>query len=184
VHSGLKKYEYIGPLSRLKHRAFRTTNELIVILSGPEPERTRFEKMIIKQLESASFNSILVRGTNKKREGNQIYHNIDIYNLLTGFDLNKLISKSKYLLARSGYSTIMDLFHLKKKAILVPTPGQTEQEYLANYLNKEAIFYSCSEKELDLVNAINEVNEYPGFSDIVVREMNYDELICKLLFRH
>lgn len=168
--TGLDNYQYIGPLSRLKHRDFKTTYDLIVIISGPEPDRTKFETKIMEQLRESNIKAAVVRGTNKKRRDNRIYRNIDIYNLLSGFDLNRLISKSKYILSRSGYSTIMDLYKLQKKAILIPTPGQTEQEYLAQYLRKEAIFYSCSEKSLDLYEAMQEVEDYPGFSDIVVEE--------------
>ncbi len=46
------------------------------------------------------------------------------------------------------------LVALEQKAILVPTPGQTEQEYLATYLKQKEIFYSTTQAGFSLQNAI------------------------------
>jgi UDP-N-acetylglucosamine:LPS N-acetylglucosamine transferase len=70
--------------------------------------------------------------------------------------------QSKYVVSRSGYSTIMDLAATEKKAMLIPTPGQTEQEYLGDYFHSKKIFYSVSQSTFNLKNALNEIENFSG----------------------
>ena len=86
---------------------------------------------------------------------------IDIFNHLNARDLNELILKSARVLCRSGYSSIMDLYTLGKGATIIPTPGQTEQEYLAKYLDDKFGFNSIDQKELERLELSN------LFSDIL-----------------
>ncbi len=65
------------------------------------------------------------------------------------------MNASEFIIARSGYSTIMDLVTLKRNAILVPTPGQTEQEYLARYMHENKWMFSAPQKNFNLVNVLN-----------------------------
>jgi predicted glycosyltransferase len=76
--------------------------------------------------------------------------NIDFYGLVKSDDINELMCKSEVVIARSGYSTIMDLRKLNKKAILIPTPGQTEQEYLAGFHGNSDQFEFIEEKNLTI----------------------------------
>ena len=94
---------------------------------------------------------------------------IRIWNHLPSDALNELLNNSDYIVTRSGYSTIMDLLTVKKNAILVPTPGQTEQEYLGHYLHEKKWMYSVSQKNFNLQEAINAfekaelvIPEFPG----------------------
>ena len=64
---------------------------------------------------------------------------IKFYNHLPAEELNKEMNKAEYIISRSGYSTIMDIRNASEKSILIPTPGQTEQEYLAGYLQEKKI---------------------------------------------
>ena len=64
--------------------------------------------------------------------------------------LNDLMNASEFIIARSGYSTIMDLVTLERNAILVPTPGQTEQEYLAHYMHENKWMYSAFRKKISI----------------------------------
>jgi UDP-N-acetylglucosamine:LPS N-acetylglucosamine transferase len=70
--------------------------------------------------------------------------------------LNELLNNSEYIVARSGYSTIMDLLAVKKNAILIPTPGQTEQEYLGQYSHEKKWMYSVAQKNFNLQAAMND----------------------------
>ena len=59
----------------------------------------------------------------------------------------------------------MDLAELRKKALIIPTPGQTEQEYLADYLAEKGMFLSCSQRDFDLSAALPKLEEFePEFS--------------------
>ena len=81
---------------------------------------------------------------------------LKIYNHLPAEELNELLNRSEFIVARSGYSTIMDLVNLKRNAILVPTPGQTEQEYLGRYMHENKWMFSVPQKKFNLENVLSE----------------------------
>lgn len=153
--------KYLGPLSRFVQQEENISNDLLIILSGPEPQRTIWEKEIVKQLEENKTPAILVRGLPGQSESISSSF-ISVYNHLTARDLNLLISQSATILSRSGYSTVMDLVALRKKAIMVPTPGQAEQEFLAGYLKEQRLFYTCNQDELQLKDIEKNVIEFPS----------------------
>lgn len=137
-----KKIQYIDPLSRFKGMQADSKEikyEYLVILSGLEPHRTAFEKKMIQQLSVKSGRHALVLG---KSSSNTFWQegNLDFYAFADTVKLFELIRQSKHVIARSGYSTIMDLHVLGKEATLIPTPGQTEQEYLADWLKQDPVF--------------------------------------------
>ena len=136
-----EKIKYIGPLSRLftdvpdSYNHVPKTIDILALLSGPEPQRSFFEKYAIKYLSENPGNHCIIRGLPSETEVPCLP--FQAFNHLSAQALREKILASRMVLCRSGYSTIMDLALLKAKAILVPTPGQTEQEYLAkiNFLN-------------------------------------------------
>lgn len=161
VHN--ENVHYIGPLSRMKKIRVKQEYDAIVVLSGPEPQRTKFEEKILEQAKLLSEKILLVKGQTECNEQYSI-GNIDVISYLTSRELNRYMMKSDVVISRSGYSTIMDLLYLGKKAILIPTPGQTEQVYLANRLHKKKIFYTQSQDKLDLFTALEEVENFSGLN--------------------
>ena len=151
-----KNIKYIGPISRFKKSAPQVpVYEIAIILSGPEPQRSIWEKQLLSQIQNTKEKVLLVRGLPNSNENISVASsNVEIINYLGSEDLNQKILQSKCIICRAGYSSIMDLVALQKKAILVPTPGQTEQEYLAKYLHENGIFYSVDQEEFDLTNQI------------------------------
>jgi UDP:flavonoid glycosyltransferase YjiC (YdhE family) len=149
--------KYIGILSRLKKEEKRIIkNSLLVLLSGPEPHRTDFENILLEQLVDSTMETVVVRGLPGKELSVPIMNEgIKIYNHLPADRLNELLSRSEYIIARSGYSTIMDLARMQRNAILVPTPGQTEQEYLARYLHEKNWMFNVSQKRFNLKNVLS-----------------------------
>jgi predicted glycosyltransferase len=128
--------EYIGPKSALNDIKINSSNDekcdLLILLSGVEPQRTILENKLLEKLKNSSKKIVLVRGSNS--EFNAVNRNINVFNFAFNGELKKLILVAETVICRSGYSTLMDLHLLKKqKIILIPTPGQTEQEYLAEY---------------------------------------------------
>jgi len=149
--------KYIGPLSRF-YKSDRNvqTNELLILLSGPEPQRTDFENILFHQLKNSTINAIVVRGLpGSDLTVPDIREGVQIWNHLSTDVLNELLNNSEIIVARSGYSTVMDLLAVRKNAILVPTPGQTEQEYLANYLHEKKWMFSVAQKYFSLQTAID-----------------------------
>jgi uncharacterized protein (TIGR00661 family) len=146
---------YIGPLSRFKRTTLENKYDCCIILSGPEPQRTVFEDLILKSLNKINGKVFIVRGLPGNTETPAIpQQQIEIKNHLAADELNKIILQSSLIISRCGYSTIMDLVKLQKKAALVPTPGQTEQEYLGRYLRANKLFYTVSQGRFSLPDAI------------------------------
>lgn len=108
--------------------------DLLVILSGPEPQRSRFERTIIELAQVSSKRIMLVRGT-KVPSHDPLPINLSTLDFAGDLMLQALIRSSKNIIARAGYSTIMDLNALGRGALLIPTPHQPEQEYLATWLD-------------------------------------------------
>jgi UDP-N-acetylglucosamine:LPS N-acetylglucosamine transferase len=77
-------------------------------------------------------------------------------------ELEIAIQESKYIICRSGYSSIMDLAFLGAKAFLIPTPGQFEQEYLAKKLKREGSVPSCPQNKFTL-EKLQKIDIYTGF---------------------
>jgi hypothetical protein len=151
--------KYIGVLSRFKKEEKKMiSNSILILISGPEPQRTEFENILFGQLipHGAAMETVVVRGLPGTELPDPIVREgLKIYNHLPADELNKLMITSEFIIARSGYSTIMDLVTLKRNAILVPTPGQTEQEYLARYLDEKKWMFSVPQKNFNLENVLN-----------------------------
>lgn len=128
--------KYIGHLSQFQKSEHKNQvqYELMILLSGPEPQRSLFEEQVLIQLKKIAIKSIVVGGKTESSEEKKIGQAIKYYDHLSGKKLQEAIESSELIITRSGYSTIMDLAILEKKAVFIPTPGQTEQEYLAKHL--------------------------------------------------
>lgn len=166
--------KYMGPLSRFKNYPAEKKYDVAFVLSGPEPQRTIFENLILKDIGSFNKRAVLVRGIlnpdSVKEAGSSL---LEIHNDLSQENLNRVILESEYFIGRSGYSTIMDLVKLHKKALLVPTPWQTEQEYLAEYLSERKIFCSVVQEDFFLPAALEALNEF-SFSIPAVKENDFE----------
>jgi hypothetical protein len=142
--------KYLGIVSRFQAKELEKNLPLLVVLSGPEPQRSIFEKQLLIQLTQLVVPVVLVRGLPGSVENLLLPGHITVHNYLPADALNELCQHADMILARAGYSTIMDLATIKAKALLVPTPGQQEQMYLAGYLRKKGIFYSVDQKDFNL----------------------------------
>jgi len=156
------KVKYIGPISRLTPLDMEKKYDIAVILSGPEPQRTKFEKKIFEQLIDIEDKVIVIRGKVDDEGAYSEKANVEVKNYLLSDEINTVINQSDIIISRSGYTTIMDLAVLGKKAIFVPTPGQTEQEYLAEYLKAKKFYYSCSQDDFELKSALERSKDYSG----------------------
>lgn len=138
-----ERAKYIGPLSRFSlctaeegQTRFNHTYSIVAILSGLEPQRTIFEQQILNRFSMSNDSLLLVRGKVSEPQTTIQKSNITIVPNLTDLEMMIAITNAQKIIVRSGYSTIMDLEALGvlSKAELHPTPGQSEQEYLAQRL--------------------------------------------------
>ena len=153
--------KYIGNLSRFNLQNAPITIPLTILISGPEPQRTIFEQLMVKQSEELDMPVLIIRGlpnsNNKLTTSNK---NLQYRNHLLASELSLVLQQSEMIIARSGYSTVMDLLALQKKAILIPTPGQTEQEYLGKKLSEEQLFFTVSQHEFNLKENLEAVSSF------------------------
>jgi len=154
--------KYLGPLSRFKKRKTTMKYDFLILISGPEPQRSFFEELLLKTFKYYSGNIIMVRGVIEQEVSQINYGNMTIYNFLSSNELEKVINQSHNVISRSGYSTIMDLAKLSKKAFFIPTPGQYEQIYLAKSLQEKGIAYSCKQENFN-IEAIKNMKGFSGF---------------------
>jgi UDP-N-acetylglucosamine transferase subunit ALG13 len=162
--------KYIGPLSRFvrqsadslgeKNKIDEIKNHLLIILSGPEPQRTILENKVVDQIVNYPATATIVRGLPGERNVIPSTNTIHFYNHLSSEELNREAMKAEFIISRSGYSTIMDIAALQKKSILIPTPGQTEQEYLADHLMKKQLVFCIQQNNFSLLENIQEANRF------------------------
>jgi len=142
---------YLGTLSRFEKKApGASTHTLLFLVSGPEPQRSILEQKILRQLHFVNVPTLIVRGLPGSNEIMQAPPHISIVNHLEGAALETAMNNAAFIISRSGYTTIMEIASLQKKSILIPTPGQTEQEYLGKYLASKKYALTLSQEQLDL----------------------------------
>ena len=154
--------KYLGVLSRFKKAKKSMVNTVLILLSGPEPQRTIFEQRLLTEFENYSEKVLFIRGMLRPTAIHTNNPNIQLVNFLSGKALQDAINSSEKVVCRSGYSTIMDLAVLGKKCFFVPTPGQGEQEYLAKYLQKQHIAPYCKQTDFK-TSHLDAVDAYKGF---------------------
>ena len=157
AHPMVKNARCIGPLSRLapQENLINSAFKALFLLSGPEPQRTYLENIIREQVVSLDGNYALVQGLpDQVNAASFTEGNLTVFPYVQASELSLLIANSEMVLCRAGYSTLMDLAFFGKKAIFVPTPGQTEQIYLADQLHEANRGTTVSQDKLILMEAI------------------------------
>ena len=168
------KTKYIGPLSRMKKTDLQKKYDNLLLLSGPEPQRTLLEKQLIKEFGDDSRNILLIQGIVEKKQKTFHLGNISCVNYMLTKELENAINQSEFIISRSGYTTIMDLAILEKKVFFIPTPGQFEQEYLAHHLKERNVAPFCNQEDFTK-EKLKELVNYSGLT-ISYTPINYTNL--------
>jgi predicted glycosyltransferase len=154
------RVHYVGPLTSLgtgRPDRRREDLDLLFLISGPEPQRTIFERIIMERIGETRGRKVVVLGKPESpadgcpadTDGTSFHPH------LKRTDLVPLMRRTRLFVCRSGYSTLMELAAMERRAVLVPTPGQTEQEYLARHAAQSGFFYSVPQKNFDLAGALS-----------------------------
>lgn len=157
--AGVDKAQYIGVLSRMtSDPSIKIIYDVCIILSGPEPKRSELEVSLLTLMGESDYRIKLIRGTTDPLIWQSKLITLDVTDMATADEINIAINKSKVIVTRSGYTTLMDLQSFDKKVIMIPTQGQTEQEYLADRLKPP--YYKIEEKDLqsDLLQRIESIS--------------------------
>ncbi len=160
--------KYTGPVSRFELFPAEKKYGLLIILSGPEPQRSILENILLKDLGQPGERVLLVRGLPEETSTLAAPSpDVEIVNHLPAPALNLAILQSGIIISRTGYTTVMDLIKLQKKAILIPTPGQTEQEYLSGHLSGMGLFLCIPQRLFSLSDALKKAAVFP-FSKVAL----------------
>ncbi|MEZ4801179.1 MAG: glycosyltransferase [Gelidibacter sp.] len=166
--------KYIGPLSRFSKLDCDRRYDVMVLLSGPEPQRSLLEEKLLIEFKNYDGKVLFVKGIVEKEHTVRQDGPMTIHNYLMGSELEKGLNESDLIVSRSGYTTIMDLAKLNKKAFFIPTPGQFEQEYLAKRLTEKGFVASCKQDDFSL-KKLEDVDLYKGLETFDY-EVNYKKL--------
>jgi predicted glycosyltransferase len=158
--------KYIGVLSSMQKKEVPLKYQLLVLLSGPEPQRTLLEEKLTDTLRDNKFKTLFIRGKVAEQQQIEQVNQITFYNYMQREELEQAFNESEMVLSRSGYTTIMDVSVLQKKAFFIPTPGQYEQEYLAGYYKELKIANSSTQDDFKIKDVFDSATEYKGFSTL------------------
>lgn len=174
--------EYIGALTRIKDVDIqKIKNHVLIMLSGPEPQRTIFEKIIFDQLENFTGTATVVRGKPADNKPPPLINGVAVLNHLRSEDLNKELCRAEYLVCRTGYSSVMDIAGLDMKPILVSTPGQTEQEYLAKFLSSQKFCITSSQQDFNLTELLEQAKNFEFQNQFRQKQYNLKEVVLKFV---
>jgi len=163
------KIGYCGILADISEKVGEIPSDFLFIISGPEPQRTIFERKILEQSKELEGKIIIVRGITEAKEVT-VDGNREIYSSVERDKLSAMIRGAGVIISRPGYSSVMEFVSLKKKAFFIPTPGQTEQEYLAQYYKAKNYFNFTSQDKMDIGKDIKNIFEYQG-TDLTVNSI-------------
>jgi len=170
------KLNYVGALSDFSKREGKKDVDYLISISGPEPQRSMLEEKITSEISDLSGNIVMTLGKTEKIAEKK-KQNITTYTFLKKERREDLLNRSKLVIARSGYSTIMDLGVIKTKGLLIPTPGQIEQEYLGEYHNKQKTFYSVKQENVNIKKDIEIAKKTTG----ITRNCDVKKTVEKIL---
>ncbi|NEN22955.1 hypothetical protein G3O08_05510 [Cryomorpha ignava] len=153
---------YLGHISRFrKLPGIEKDIDHLVILSGPEPQRTFLERKIAKKLEKLPGRHIIVRG----RIDSDVVPpstKIEYHSFLHEKQLELFIARAKMVICRSGYTSILDMVRMDANACFIPTPQQPEQKYLAKRMKEKGWFHAVTQKDFGM-NDLKKADEKSNF---------------------
>lgn len=155
--------EHIGIITRLDVLEGNTQKDyLLCILSSQEPQRTMLEDSLMKQIKYIDKRVTFVRGLplHAPRLNVDVPENCEIIQYVSAKKISQLLTEAELVICRPGFGSLLDLAALGKKALLIPTPGQSEQEQTAAHVKNRGWFYSVEQAGLDLKKAIEDAKKY------------------------
>lgn len=170
------KLYYVGVLSDFKKIKTKKDIDYLISISGPEPQRTTLEEMLIPQINDLKGKIVITLGKTENKD-KFIDKNIETYSFLTKEKREEFLNRAKLVVSRSGYSTILDLAVIGIKALMIPTPGQIEQEYLGQYHNKKGTFYSVFQNNINLIRDVDIAKKSTG----IKRRCDVDKTVENIL---
>ena len=176
---------YAGILTSTARMNVDQDLDYLIIVSGPEPQRTKLEEIVLKQVCRLPGEKVVLLGSPQKDEKKKLDQNTTVYSYVSTEEKIELMNRARFLISRSGYTTMMELAELEKRqGLFTPTPGQTEQEYLSKYYAKMGWFYSRSQYKLRFPDDVDIASNFNGFPRVPKTEENVKRLYEQVLKKH
>ena len=156
------KLVYLGPLSELAPGGTSEDVDYFFSISGVEPHRTMLAERVLAALPALHGTSIVALGRPGEAGDVQRIGSATVHGYLDRRAQGEMIARSRIVVGRSGYTTLMELSGFGKRALFVPTPGQSEQEYLAQLHGERGHAYSTTQSKLDLARDIERAEASAG----------------------
>jgi UDP:flavonoid glycosyltransferase YjiC (YdhE family) len=177
---------YAGILTSTRRRAIPQDLDYLILISGPEPQRTGLEKRLLPEAENLPGTVAVLLGSPNRAGIDEHAGRCTVQSYASTEEKELLMNRAKCIICRSGYTTMMELAELgKRTALLIPTPGQPEQEYLARYYEKNGWFHGQEQHRIDLMVDLERTGGYRGFPEVPGTEENvrrlYDEVLAGYL---
>ncbi len=171
------RYYYAGILASVQKQPLARDIDFLMMISGMEPQRTALERILIPQISELPGKKIAILGKPASGDISFPDDSTQVYSSVSNEEKSLLMSRSKFIISRSGYTTMMDVAELDlRQGLFIPTPGQWEQEYLAGYYKKKGWFMSKSQYHLQLAEDVNRAKQFGGFPDMSRTEVNVRRL--------
>lgn len=156
------RIEYIGILSSVERTAEEPDLDYFISVSGAEPQRTIFENMVLNQVRHLPGRVVVALGRPETSPAVEQDGRITVYSYLDRARQQQFMNRARLIITRSGYTTLMELAELGKRALLIPTVGQSEQEYLARHHEKRRNLHYVLQHKLDLAQDAQAAADYAG----------------------
>lgn len=156
------RLQYLGPLSGVSRMDVEEDIDYFFSVSGIEPQRTLLEERVMEALPRLSGRIVVTLGRPDADGEKYTRHGATIYGYLNRRAQGEMLNRAHTVITRSGYTTLMELAELGKRALFVPTPGQSEQEYLARFHHDRGHVHSTTQRRLDLVNDLPRADAASG----------------------
>lgn len=170
------KLHYVGVISDFKKKKTKQDIDYLISISGPEPQRTMLEETLLSQVDDLKGKVIITLGKTESKDKFD-KKGVETHSFLSKEKREDFLNRAKLVVSRSGYSTILDLAVIGTKALMTPTPGQVEQEYLGQYHNKKKTFYSVKQDNINLKRDVEIAKKTTG----VQRKCDVDKTVENIL---
>lgn len=176
---------YAGILTSAKKMRVDEDLDYLIIVSGPEPQRTKLEEIILKQVQKLPGEKVVLLGSPQKERHEKLDEHTTVHSYISTEEKAELMNRARFMIARSGYTTMMEIAELDKKhGLFTPTPGQTEQEYLSRYYARQGWFLSRSQYRIKLPEDTHAAMQYRGFPQMSKTRENVARLYQDVLRQH
>ncbi|HEX5962032.1 MAG TPA: glycosyltransferase, partial [Rhodanobacteraceae bacterium] len=141
---------YMGPLSSVPRMDVEQDIDVFFSVSGIEPQRGLLEKLVLEALPKLTGRIVVTLGRPRDAGERREIAGVTVYGYLDRNRQAEMLNRAKLVMTRSGYTTLMELAGLGRKALFVATPGQSEQEYLARFHRERGHVWSVEQRQLDI----------------------------------